>query len=71
MYDEIHCPLCGSTEIFEDEERFNYKSGFWGSFIGDIGLGFLFGMFGSKNIEYHCQECGCNFIIKQYDRENS
>lgn len=64
MYDEVHCPLCGSTEIFDKEEELNYESSFWWSILGGVGLGFLVGWFGSKNSEYYCQKCGCKFVIK-------
>ena len=32
MYKEIHCPFCGSTDIYEYEEGFNYKKWYCGHF---------------------------------------
>ena len=39
MYEELHCPFCGSTEISVNKETYNYKAGFWGLiFLNAIGM---------------------------------
>lgn len=63
MYDEIHCPFCGSTKIFEQEEDFNYEKGFWwGIFCGPV-VGYLAGKYSDKRTEYYCQNCGRKFVV--------
>lgn len=60
MYDELHCPFCGSTDIYDSVETFNYKAAFWGYFFLYI-IGILFGFFCRKRIECHCNNCGGEF----------
>ncbi len=61
MYDELHCPFCGSTNIYDCRESFNYKAAFWGLFFFYIVGGLLFGLVCRKRIECHCNECGSDF----------
>ena len=30
LYDELHCPFCGSTDITDWKEGFNHRAAFWG-----------------------------------------
>ena len=29
MYELLHCPFCGSTEISDRKENFNFRADFW------------------------------------------
>lgn len=61
VYEELHCPFCGSTEIYCEEEDYNYKAGFWGGvFLNLIGA-LLCGFFCRKRTIAHCNYCGSNF----------
>lgn len=61
VYEELHCPFCGSTEIIPSKENFNYKAGFWGViFLHVFGL-LIFGFGCRKRIECDCQYCGSRF----------
>ena len=33
LYDELHCPFCGSTDITDWKESFNHRAAFWGVFF--------------------------------------
>jgi len=60
MYDELHCPFCGSTDIYDSQESYNYKAAFWGVvFLHAFGI--LFGWFCRKRTECHCNDCGNEF----------
>jgi len=60
MYELIHCPFCGSTDIEERREGFNYKAAFWGLlFIHAFGI--LFGWFCRKRSICTCHECNNKF----------
>ena len=61
MYEELHCPFCGSTEISVSTETYNYKAGFWGLiFLNAIGM-LLFGFLCRKRNECFCHHCGNEF----------
>lgn len=62
MYELIHCPFCGSTEIAYWKEHFNYKAAFWGTLFLSI-WGLLFGFFCRKRTKCKCGDCGCEFVI--------
>lgn len=62
MYNELHCPICGSTNIIQGEESFNYKA----ALIAILFLhlwGLLFGWFGHKRTTGSCSDCNYTFII--------
>lgn len=61
MYEELHCPFCGSTDIYDSEESFNYKAAFWGMFFMHFIGGVIFGLLCRKRKECHCNECGNDF----------
>lgn len=66
-YEYVHCPFCGSTDITETKEGYNYKAGFWGLiFLNAFGL-LLFGFLCRKRTICHCNECGSRFSY--YDEE--
>ena len=56
MYELIHCPFCGSTDISERREDFNYKAAFWGVFFAHA-AGALFGFFCRKRTICTCNDC--------------
>ena len=60
MYNEIHCPFCGSADIYEYEEDFSYKAAFWGVLFLHI-FGIIFGLLCRKQIMCYCEECGNEF----------
>ena len=60
MYKEIHCPFCGSTDIYEYEEGFNYKAAFWGVLFMHF-FGIIFGLLCRKRTICYCEECGSEF----------
>ena len=60
MYEVLHCPFCGSTDISEREESFNYKAAFWAALFIHI-WGVLFGFFCRKRTICTCNECGNEF----------
>lgn len=60
MYEDLHCPFCGSTDIYDSREFFNYKAAFWGIiFLHAFGL--FFGFFCRKRTNCRCSECGGEF----------
>lgn len=60
LYDELHCPYCGSTDIYTSTEIFNYKAGFWGGFFLHFGI-LLFGFLCRKRTKCYCNRCGGEF----------
>lgn len=58
LYEELHCPFCGSTDINDRVESFNYEAGFWGAFFLHILGGLLFGFCSRKRTECRCNRCG-------------
>lgn len=60
IYDEIHCPFCGSTKIYYRKEGFNYKAAFWGTLFLSL-WGLLFGIFCRKRMKCECMDCGGEF----------
>lgn len=59
-YDELHCPFCGSTDIQDYQESYNYKAAFWGIvFIHAIGI--ILGWLCRKRTICHCNQCGGEF----------
>ena len=61
MYEDIHCPFCGSTDIFYYGESFNYKAAFWGGIFLHIIGALIFGFACRKRTECLCNECGEKF----------
>lgn len=61
LYDELHCPYCGSTDIDTSTETFNYKAGFWGGFFLHFFGILLFGFLCRKRIKCYCNRCGGEF----------
>lgn len=61
MYEELHCPFCGSTDIYTSTETYNYKAGFWGLIFLNIFGALLFGFLCRKRTECHCNECSNEF----------
>ena len=60
LYDELHCPFCGSTDIIDWKEEFNYKAAFWGALFLPL-WGILFGWFCRRRTMCHCNECDNEF----------
>ena len=50
MYELLHCPFCGSTDISDRKEDFNFRAAFWACLFIHIS-GVLFGCF-CRNIYY-------------------
>lgn len=67
VYEYVHCPFCGETDITLETESFNYKAGFWGGFFLHWVGGLLFGLLCRKRTECHCHNCGS--IFSYYDNE--
>lgn len=67
VYEDIHCPFCGSTDVSQTNESFNYKSGFWGLFFLSWIGALIFGFLCRTRIECICHECGGKFSF--YDKE--
>ena len=61
MYEDLHCPFCGSIDIYTSTETFNYKAGFWGGFFMHAFGALLFGFCCRKRTECHCNSCGNEF----------
>ncbi len=65
VYEYVHCPFCGETDLMYATETFNYKAGFWGAiFLHWIG-GLIFGFLGHKRIECLCNNCGGQFSFTE------
>ena len=60
MYEYLHCPFCGSTDLECCKENFNYKAAFWGALFLHI-WGILFGVFCRKRTICNCNNCGNKF----------
>jgi hypothetical protein len=60
MYEEIHCPFCGGTNITCSKEGFNFKAAFWGALFLSL-WGILFGVFCRKRTKCKCSDCGREF----------
>lgn len=60
MYEYIHCPFCGSTNIHCSKESFNHRAAFWGAIFLHL-WGILFGFLCRKRTICHCHECGNEF----------
>ena len=41
VYEYVHCPFCGDTQITLTRESFNYKAGFWGALLFQRGMDFI------------------------------
>lgn len=61
LYDELHCPFCGSTDITDWKEDFNHRAAFWGTFFLHIIGGIIFGLLCRKRTKCHCNRCGNEF----------
>ena len=62
MYEDLHCPFCGSTDISDRRESFNYEAAFWAALFIHI-WAFLFGFFCHKRTICRCNDCGNEFLI--------
>lgn len=60
MYDELHCPFCGSPEITYKSEGFNHRAAFWAVLFLHA-WGILFGLFCRKRTMCICRRCGGEF----------
>ncbi len=60
LYDELHCPFCGSTDITDWKEDFNHRAAFWGVLFLHL-WGILFGCFCRKRTMCRCNRCGNEF----------
>ena len=60
LYEELHCPFCGSTEITTWKEGFNHRAAFWGVIFLHI-WGILFGCFCRKRTLCRCNRCSNEF----------
>ena len=67
IYEELHCPFCGSTYIDYKNESFNYKAAFWAVLFLHV-WGLLFGFFCRKRTECYCQDCGSQFSYYEEER---
>lgn len=63
MYDELHCPFCGSTNIYDRKEDFNFEAAFWWMIFFHLLGGFLAGLLSHKKVKCHYNDCGCDFIL--------
>ena len=61
MYNELHCPFCGSTDICSWKEGFNHRAAFWGMFFMHLFGGIFFGLLCRKRTICECQDCGSRF----------
>lgn len=60
IYEEVHCPFCGSTDIDGSSESFNFKAAFWGTLFLSI-WGVVFGWLCRKRTNCYCHRCGREF----------
>lgn len=57
FYYELHCPRCGSDNIWTERLGFSWSDAFWGNII--FGKhGWLFGFRNRGKIEHQCMHCG-------------
>lgn len=68
VYEYVHCPFCGETDITLTTETFNYKAGFWGGFFLHWLGGLLFGFLCRKRTECFCHNCGSRFSYYEEER---
>ena len=61
MYDLLHCPFCGSTDIDDWQEDFNHRAAFWGMFFLHFLGGLIFGLLCRKRTMCRCRRCGGEF----------
>ena len=69
VYEYVHCPFCGDTDITLSTETFNFKAGFWGGFFMHAIGALIFGFLCRKRTECHCNNCGSRFSY--YDEETA
>ena len=60
LYEYVHCPFCGSSDVENRREKFNYKAAFWAILFLPL-WGLLFGAFCRKRTICHCNNCDNEF----------
>lgn len=61
MYDELHCPFCGSPEITYWREDFNHRAAFWAFIFLHLIGAIIFGLLCRKRTKCRCRRCGGEF----------
>lgn len=58
--DQVHCPVCGSTQISAQKKGFGWGKALAGGVLTG-GIGLIAGFHGSRNVLLTCLKCGHQF----------